>query len=186
MFKKFIRDYHFPVAAILFVVLFIAVSVSYGFKGEITGKVMQVKDGDTIVVSPVEGGSFFVCRFYGIDAPETAKRGKPGQPYGEEATRELKKLVLGQTVEVVTSGAKTYNREVCVIYKDKTNVNLEMVKRGYAWAYRQYLRRPYASEYIDAEREARAKRLGLWQQANPQPPWEFRKANRYRKAIEGC
>ncbi len=49
------------------------------------------------------------------------------------------------------------------------NVNLEMVKRDFAWAYKQYLKRPYASEYIEAENEARAKRLGLWQQANPQP-----------------
>ncbi len=50
-----------------------------------------------------------------------------------------------------------------------------MVTRSYAWTYRHYLKVPYASEYIDAENEDRGKRLGLWQQANPQPPWEFRK-----------
>ena len=55
-----------------------------------------------------------------------------------------------------------------------------MVKLGYAWAYKQYLKRPYASEYIDAENEARNKKLGLWKQANPQPPWEFRKSLRGR------
>ena len=59
----------------------------------IYGKVMRVKDGDTIVISPVDGGQFFTCRLYGIDAPETSKRGKSGQPYGEEATRSLKKLL---------------------------------------------------------------------------------------------
>ncbi len=50
-----------------------------------------------------------------------------------------------------------------------------MIETGYAWAYRKYLKRPYASEYIDAENQARKNRLGLWQQYNPVPPWEFRK-----------
>lgn len=147
----------------------------------VTGKVMQVKDGDTVVISPAEGGAFFTCRLYGIDSPETAKRGRPGQPYGEEAAKELKRLVLAQTVEVILTGAKTYNREVCLIKKDGTDINLEMVKHGYAWAYKQYLKRPYASEYIEAESQARAKRLGLWQDANPTPPWEFRKMQKHRR-----
>ena len=68
---------------------------------------------------------------------------KPGQPYGEEAARELKKLILGETVEVTRAGAKTYNR-------------------------------------IDAERAAHEKHLGLWQDANPTPPLEFRKALRQK------
>lgn len=160
--------------------------LSAAYKGEIIkGKIMQVKDGDTVVIEPEEGGAFFICRLYGIDTPEIAHGKKPGQPYGEEAMTELKRLVLGQSVNVELTGAKTYRREVCVIRKDSVNVNLEMVKRGYAWAYRQYLKRPYASEFIDAERDARSKHLGLWQQSNPQPPWDFRKkiAKRLRPYI---
>lgn len=175
------KDYLFSIVAILFVLLFIAAANSHGSKSEIiAGKVVQVKDGDTVVIQPEGGGQFFVCRLYGIDAPETAKRGKPGQPFGEEATVALKRLILGKNVAVITTGAKTYNREVCIIYHKDKNINLEMVKQGYAWAYRQYLRRPYASEYIEAENEARSKKLGLWQQMNPQPPWEFRKVNRQK------
>jgi endonuclease YncB( thermonuclease family) len=97
----------------------------------LTGKVMQVKDGDTVVISPAEGGQFFICRLFGIDAPETARRGRARQPYGDEAARKLKQLTLGQTVD--------------------------------------------ASEYINAEKTARDKRLGLWQDLNPTPPWEFRR-----------
>jgi endonuclease YncB( thermonuclease family) len=33
------------------------------------------------------------------------------------------------------------------------NINEEMVKDGWAWAYRQHLRGPYVSEFIGAERE---------------------------------
>jgi micrococcal nuclease len=137
-------------------------------------RVVKVKDGDTVVVAPEGGGSYYTCRLYGIDAPETAKFGKKGQRYGEEATSYLKKLVLGQTVEVTKMGEKTYGRDVCILRKGGLNVNVEMVRAGYAWAYRQYLKRPYASEYSDAEREARERRLGLWHESNPQAPWEFR------------
>ena len=151
-------------------------------RGTILGKVMKVKDGDTVVVALEGGGQFFTCRLYGIDAPETThpRFGQPGQPYGEEAARELKKLILGRDVEVTLKGARTYNREVCLIGKDGMDINLEMVRRGYAWAYKQYLKRPHASKYMEAENHARTKRLGLWADPNPTPPWEFRRRIRGR------
>jgi endonuclease YncB( thermonuclease family) len=169
---------------ILLVPIFLLLFAPPAFSAEttLTGKVMKVTDGDTVVISPIEGGTFFKCRLYGIDAPETAKYGrrgrmlKPGQPYGEESSRELKKMILGQTVRVTLTGAKTYKREVCKIDSNGMDVNLEMVRLGYAWAYKQYLNRPYASQYIGAERDAREQHLGLWQDANPMPPWEFRRA----------
>lgn len=139
------------------------------------GTVVKVKDGDTVVISPGEGEEYVICRIYGIDAPETVKRSKTGQPYGEEATKELKGLVLGRMVETGVKGKDRYKRAICIIKSDGQDVGLEMVKRGYAWAYKQYLKRPYASEYIDAEEEARKKRLGLWRDINPTPPWEFRR-----------
>ncbi|MBI4843254.1 MAG: thermonuclease family protein [Nitrospirae bacterium] len=166
--------------AILAVTLLIAV-----FRGQlhkplqksssIAGRVVKVTDGDTAMISPEDGGSEFTCRLYGIDAPEIKKKGKKGQPYGEEAEELLKRLVSGEVVDVTLTGEKTYKREVCFITKDGIDINLEMVKRGYAWAYRQYLDRPYAGVYINSEEAAREKRLGLWKDLNPQPPWEFRK-----------
>ncbi|MDO8282782.1 MAG: thermonuclease family protein [Thermodesulfovibrionia bacterium] len=140
----------------------------------ITGKVTKVTDGDTVVILPEGGGKSFTCRLYGIDTPEVSKKGKAGQPYSEEADKELESLILGQDVKVTLTGDKTYKREVCFIEKNGVDINLEMVRRGYAWAYRQYLDRPHSSDYINAEEAARSRRSGLWQQANPTPPWEFR------------
>ena len=71
-----------------------------------------------------------------------------------------------------------YRRMVAILYFGNRDINREMVKKGYAWAYREYLKGPYASEYIDAENDARSKHLGLWKQMNPQPPWEFRRLMR--------
>jgi micrococcal nuclease len=162
--------------AIFFLCIFLlVVSNALAFKPTLQTKVMQVKDGDTIVVRPVDGGEFSICRLYGIDAPEAGK-----QPYGEESTKKLKKLILGQEVTIEVRDRDRYGREVCVIKKESMDINLEMVKEGAAWAYRKYLKIPYASEYIDAESQARAKRLGLWKDGNPEPPWKFRRLQRGR------
>lgn len=150
---------------------FLSADLGHAFEG----KVIKVKDGDTVVIQPIQGGEFMTCRLYGIDAPETAHGKKAAQAFGGEASKELKKMALGKTITVVPTGAKTYNRDVCRLSIDDLDINLEMVKRGYAWAYREYLKGPYASEYIDAESEARKQGLGIWKERNPQPPWEFRK-----------
>lgn len=57
-----------------------------------------------------------------------------------------------------------------IVWLNGKNINKEMVAEGWVWAYRQYLDWPRASVYIEHEEQARAKRLGLWEQSNPQPP----------------
>lgn len=150
----------------------------------IEGTVTKVSDGDTIQVRDSLGTNVKV-RFYGIDCPETEKSNKktgrvskPGQPYGEEAFRALQKKLQRQHVRLDVMDIDRYGRIVSIVWLSDRNINLEMVAEGYAWAYRQYLDRPHASEYIHLEEQARANRLGLWQQNNPQPPWEFRKIQR--------
>jgi endonuclease YncB( thermonuclease family) len=156
------------------VFVFLLASPSLSFQATVT----KVKDGDTADLIASEK---FTCRLYGIDAPETAKRGKRGQPYGVEAQDNLTRLIGGKTVDVELTGAKTYNREVCRIYRNGEDINLRMVRDGYAWAYVQYLKRPHASEFIGAEEEARREKRGLWHDYNPTPPWEFRKLQKHRR-----
>jgi len=146
----------------------------------IEGTVETVTDGDTIVISSLAGEKKFTCRLYGIDAPEIVGIGQHRQPYGEEAREELKGLLYKQKVKAIFTGEKSYQHNICIVEKDKMNINLEMIKRGFAWAYREFLEKPYASGFLEAESKARAKKIGLWQQNNPQPPWEFRKLMRVR------
>lgn len=152
----------------------------------VEGKVIKVTDGDTVQVMTGEGTKLTV-RLYGIDAPEmpkvnhrTGKVHKSGQPYGEEAERALVQKITGKTVRSEIMDIDQYKRMVGRIVLNGQDINREMVKEGWAWAYKQYLQSPYASEYIGTEKQARAARLGLWQQGNPQPPWEFRKALKIR------
>ena len=143
----------------------------------VEGVVTRVTDGDTIQLVDHAGTKLRV-RFFGIDAPETAHTGKPGQPYGDEAAAALKTKVSGQRVRLDIQAVDQYHRVVAIVMLSGRDVNKEMVAEGWAWAYRQYLDRPHASAYIRAEEEARSSRLGLWQQGNTQPPWAFRRSIR--------
>jgi len=141
----------------------------------IEGVVRAVYDGDTILLVTRES-SQIKARLYGIDAPETAKPDKPGQPFGEPAKKALRSRIMGKRVSAEVVDIDQYQRVVAVIRYAGRDINREMVAEGMAWAYRQYLQGPYASEYLGAENLARSRRTGLWQDRNPRPPWEFRRA----------
>lgn len=149
----------------------------------VQGVVVKVADGDSITVK--SDGTKLKVRLYGIDAPEIEKLNrktsvvaKQGQLYGEEALRALEGKVLHKQVRLDIIDIDKYRRSVAIVTLDDRNINFEMVTEGWAWAYRKYLDRPYASEFIEAEEQARRQRLGLWQQNNPQPPWELRKTQK--------
>jgi endonuclease YncB( thermonuclease family) len=141
----------------------------------IEGVVRKVFDGDTVMLATREDPRLKV-RLYGIDAPETAKPDMPGQPFGAVAKRTLMYKIMGRAVRADILDVDQYQRAVAIIYYNGRDVNREMVAEGMAWAYRQYLREPYAADYIRAEELARARHKGLWRDPNPDPPWDFREA----------
>lgn len=102
---------------------------------------------------------------YGIDAPEKK------QPYGKKSTEFLASLIAGKKVEVETHGKDKYRRTLGIVFYNKEDINAKMVKNGFAWA---YLRK----KYVRLEYEARSKKVGLWQDDNPTPPYAFRKFKR--------
>ncbi|MDD5228084.1 MAG: thermonuclease family protein [Methylococcales bacterium] len=139
----------------------------------ITGKVIRVIDGDTIVIQTYAGKE--KIRFAQIDAPETSHFGSRSQPYGKEAGQYLRKLVMNQSARVEVETIDQYGRNVGTVYVDGNNVNIALVKNGFAWVYRQY---DHDSTLIDLEKAARSKRIGLWSLDNPIYPPDFRKVNK--------
>lgn len=131
----------------------------------LSGKVVKVVDGDTLVVG--RDGVSYRIRLLAIDAPEYR------QPYGREARQALEKQVGGKWVTVRYEEKDRYDRYLGTVYYRNANVNLELLRRGHAWVYRDYR---HERRLMRLEDEARRKRLGLWRQLKPQAPWSYRRA----------
>lgn len=130
-------------------------------------KVIRIMDGDTMEVlyesKPIK------IRLAHIDCPE--KRGS--QPFGNNAKKALSDLCFGQQVTVYGQKLDRYKRLIAVILNNKKqNINQEMVKQGMAWHFKKYSSDPV---YASLEITARKNKVGLWHDANPTPPWEWRK-----------
>ncbi len=126
-------------------------------------KVIKVYDGDTFMA---EGHSITImARLVGIDAPETAKKRKqkPGQPYSQNAKKYLAKIILNKTVRIKSYGMGPYNRLLSEVFADHRNVNLELLRLGFAEVYNGRLPKSFdVLPYKKAEMKARKSRKGIW------------------------
>lgn len=152
-----------------FLFLWLCLTVTaVGAAETLAGRVVGVLDGDTIMVLST-GNRQTRVRLAQIDAPE--KR----QDYGQASKRALSAWVYGKRVEVEVADVDRYGRSVGRVLIGGIDVNLEQVRAGMAWVYRQYAHDP---AYFSAEDDARTARRGLWSQPNPEPPWDFRHKTR--------
>lgn len=142
---------------------------------------LRVVDGDTIQVR-LDSGPITI-RLHGIDSPE------PNQAMGKAATKALRSLVEGEPLEIEPiEQSDGYGRMVARVLVRGDDVNARMVGSGYAWAYREFLRRQPADErYCRLEADARAAGRGVWTGAPEkwEPPWEFR-ARQRGDAVRGA
>jgi micrococcal nuclease len=170
---------HLWTISFLFVPVFLIFSVCSA--GQF--KVSRVMDGDTITVR--DGSVEKIIRLVGIDAPEIShKKREPSQPFGQAATKYLAGLVLKKSVEIKEYHQDRYGRTLGVVSLDGNNVNLDMVKAGYAEVYRGTPAAGFeGAPYWKAEEEARAAKKGMWAQGDKYvSPMEWRK---WRKASGG-
>ena len=136
----------------------------------ITGMVVGVTDGDTITVLDADKVQHKI-RLAGIDAPEKK------QAFGNRSKESLSDMVFDKTVNVETEKRDRYGRQIGKVLVDGLDVNLVQVERGMAWFFRQYQREQSPNDrrlYEAAEDAAKAGKRGLWRDAEPVPPWDFR------------
>jgi endonuclease YncB( thermonuclease family) len=132
------------------------------------GKVIAVKDGDTIEV--LYDKNTITIRFAHVDCPEIKKH----QPFAQAAKKFTSDICFGQIVTVENDGKfDQYKRLIAIIINGKNeNVNKELVKAGLAWHFLKY---STDSSYDKLEAIARQRKIGLWSEENPTPPWKWRK-----------
>lgn len=155
-------------------------STSTASDGILRGRVVALSDGDTITVLDA-GNNQHKIRLTGIDAPERK------QPFGSRSTEHLSALVFRKDVEVEWAKRDRYGRILgkvmvaepgCLESCPMIDANLAQVAAGMAWWYRQYAKdQPPVDRhaYEAAEARSREAKLGLWRDADPVPPWKWRR-----------
>ena len=148
--------------------LLVALLLPAGLSGQIgntfSGVVVSVTDGDTVSVR--RGSTTVRVRVDGIDTPET------NQAFGPQARTFTSALVRNKRVTVDVRDIDRYGRLVGRIRIAETDLSVALLQEGLAWHYTRYSDDPTLA---DAETQARAAQIGLWSQATPVPPWDFRR-----------
>jgi endonuclease YncB( thermonuclease family) len=152
----------------------LSIEMSGPEKGKKRDGEYQAVDGDSFRAGKIE------VRLFGIDAPEYRQmcRASDGaqKPCGKLARDQLSKLIRNKEVSCKTLDRDRYGRQVAVCKDGTLDINREMVRQGWALAYRKH-----SIDYVAAEREARNAKRGIW-------AWEFDKPEEYRsrsRAVEG-
>ena len=137
----------------------------------ISGIVVGISDGDTVTLLDANRQQHKI-RLQGIDAPESH------QPFGQKSKSNLSALVFNKDVTAECGKQDRYRRDICKIIVNGMDANLEQVKAGMAWHYKQYAKEQSPQDresYEVAEFNAKIRRLGLWADTNPVAPWEWRR-----------
>mmetsp|Transcript_35514 Transcript_35514/g.109990 ORF Transcript_35514/g.109990 Transcript_35514/m.109990 type:complete len:312 (-) Transcript_35514:17-952(-) len=172
----------------------------------ISAVVVKVADGDTMRArhvpaldfargrwrpkSRAEGGKLKLSeetlqlRIYAVDAPETAKFGNKGMPFGDAATDFVKRRVDGRRVRVTLLAKDQYSRAVVKVQYGlfRKDLSEELVRAGLATIYRSG-GGEYGPRGIEAwnamEKRAAAQKVGLWSGGGaPMDPAAYKRAIR--------
>ena len=130
---------------------------------------VRIVDGDTIHINKVK------YRLHGIDAPEIKQDCKVNErkyDCGVKSKNFLESLVENKEITCKRKNIDKYKRIIATCYTDELNINKEMVKSGWAIAYRYY-----SKKYVKEELFAQKNKLGMWQGSFLEPR-KWRKKNK--------
>ena len=161
--KKFLSNIKNYV--IYLVLLIVVIGYIYNVNFTYANKV-RIVDGDTIHINKVK------YRLHGIDAPEIKQDCKVNErkyDCGVKSKNFLESLVENKEITCKRKNIDKYKRIIATCYTDELNINKEMVKSGWAIAYRYY-----SKKYVKEELFAQKNKLGMWQGSFLEPR-EWRK-----------
>ncbi|MCK5725461.1 MAG: thermonuclease family protein [Thiotrichaceae bacterium] len=144
---------------------------------KLSGKVIKVVDGDSIVILDSNNKQHKI-RLAGIDAPEYR------QPFAKAAKKYLSRLIDRKAVCIDWYKQDIYKRKIGKVILKGADINFKMVNKGLAWHYKYYQKDQTKLDqktYTEAEKNAQSATVGLWSEPDPIPPWRWRQGKRKKK-----
>ncbi|HEX5171355.1 MAG TPA: thermonuclease family protein [Cyclobacteriaceae bacterium] len=132
---------------------------------EIKGQVMEIIDGNTLIVKSADE-SYYKVVLFGIDCPEM------GQKYGDKAKKCLERLLKKQNVTVQFQGKDRAGNYLAIVTTDKNlDPRIQLLEEGLAWTSEN----EQVADLENFKSVAQQKGKGLWREKEPTPPWVFRR-----------
>ena len=135
-------------------------------------KVIAVSDGDTITCKRYNlRKSVTKIRLAYVDAPEST------QEFGKDAQKIVMSMLYKKLVRIRIVDTDRYGRHVAEVRRRGKNINEDLVKRGAAWAYPDYIKdKQYAARLQKMQAEAKKDKRGLWKNPRAINPSQYRKS----------
>ncbi|SFP17592.1 thermonuclease family protein [Variovorax sp. 770b2] len=137
--------------------------------------VVGVTDGDTLTARCGHIGSYeqVKVRIAAIDAPEKK------QPYGQRSRQALSRLCHAEKAVITERDTDRYGRTVADVSCNGEDAGSRMVSEGWAWVYDyNKIATKRGGGLFKLQDSARSRHLGLWADAKPVAPWDWRKQQR--------
>lgn len=137
--------------------------------------VIEVLDGDSIIVRLDKGKKSTKVRLLGIDAPEEGSNLISGnQRFGRQATRYVESRLQPNTPIYLEYDKKKWDqfgRLLAFVYISKSgkSINAELVRKGYAFYKPNRRNKKHSRVLQKLESHARRFKLGLWQYYREKP-----------------
>lgn len=127
-------------------------------------------DGDTIKLK-IDGKKERV-RLLAIDTPESVTPDKPVEAYGKEASNYTCNLVKNANrieieYDINSDKEDKFGRVLAYVYVDGKMLQEELLKKGLAKVAYLYGNYQYTEKFKELEKEAKEKKLGLWNLDDP-------------------
>ena len=131
-----------------------------------TGKVIGIKDGDTVVV--LDSLNYqTTLRLAEVDCPEKS------QAFGTRAKQFTSDEIYLKQVKYIVTDIDRYGRSIAKIYYDNNKyLSEEIIRNGFGWQYKKYSTSKLLAKL---EEEARKNKRGLWIDPNPIYPSDWRR-----------
>lgn len=139
--------------------------------------VVKVIDGDTVIIQ--KNGLVKEVHLVSIDAPQLE------QPYGDKAKMYTEDLLLNRVVAIHYIDKR---RASDIVSFDGKSLKWGLVRAGYAWYPKNHEKgqlRNLSDPLAKQERKIRRKRVGLWADASPKPPWSIHRGSEAIPAVVG-
>ena len=144
---------------------------------QFTGTVVEISEVNAIRVS--RAGREVTVRLFGVEGPER------GQAFHMQALEFLWEVALRQSVAVVADTPERAGWVTAVVQlPDGRDLSQALVQAGYAWHDTPSV--PQYTKLAQLETEARTAQRGLWAEAQPIPPWEWRQGRRNLSAASSA